>query len=202
MDYLKIRGRKKGFIAVYEGTDCPTAYKPWFSKISKVDFEAQIIARNKKKLIALREKIKIMRPYENNILYFCDKDFDNNENIINQKDIYITRRYSIESEFLEWGIIKLYIESHFDIADNDDDIAIDKCEEIFNCILQKYIQHSKEINRIIYLSIKNNIRCIPGNKLTDFYTVDFDQLIFSDKFRSKETLLEKLKIPNEYLKKT
>ena len=69
-EYLKMKGKKDGFIVVFEGKECPSVYKNWFRYLNFNRIVGQIISRGKRKLLELRELIKKNFQKDNDVIFF------------------------------------------------------------------------------------------------------------------------------------
>lgn len=197
-DYLKLRSRKEGFILVFEGKDCPTFYTHWFRSVNFTNIAGQIIARGKKKLLELRDLIKRNTQENSKTLFFTDKDYDEPIQPTAHDDIYTTNGYSIENELIKWELVRFYIESNFDIANDEDNISTDEAEEVFNRSIDSYKNASKEVHQVVYICKKNSIKCMPGNNIFDYIKFKNESNTFEKSYENLDELFTMLKIDSEH----
>lgn len=196
-EYLKMKGKKDGFIVVFEGKECPSVYKNWFRYLNFNRIVGQIISRGKRKLLELRELIKKNFPKDNDVIFFSDKDYDSHPGKSTFPEVYITNGYSIENDIIQWEYIRNYIESYFDIANNDDNISLEEIRNVYEHLFEQYKGASREVHKLVYLCRINVISCFPGESIFDFIEFDKNNLTFNKKYSSITELFETLKIEED-----
>lgn len=174
-EYLKLRARHDGIVLVFEGRQCPGVYVGWvFAQFAQAQL-AQIIARGKKNVLALRDLIhrnKTTLSHRN--IYFVDRDYDDYPNQETFVDVYVSRGYSIENEAIERSLIERYIHAHFDIADAEDAAAVASAMSQFDVLLNSYLAASRTTQHLIYACRKRPVTCTPGEDPLRFVQFDWD----------------------------
>jgi|GEM_PF-2284914 len=193
-EYLKIRG-KGNPILVFEGKTCPSYYINKVQAVIGQRAVSQLIARSKKNVLGLRELIKRNATTSHDVvLYFVDKDFDLEPKSDTFDDLYVTRGYSIENELFDCNGLINFLRANFDIADADDERALDDIAQLFDRLSSEYLRESKALNLAVFLCRRNKVRCIPGDDATSFVTIDFFTGSAILNFESREVMFEKLGI--------
>ncbi|WP_274235925.1 DUF4435 domain-containing protein [Fusobacterium animalis] len=154
--YIASRSQKEVFL-FFEGKD---DFKYYFSRISPYigsKSYGKYCCNSKNNVVKLHDMIskKTSDKYKNKVLYFVDRDFDNNELI--SKDIYVTSLYSIENYYFTDNAIKNIIYGIMGISDEisgdkEDfriafDILIKKREEIIEEIIYGNAWYSLQIKK-------------------------------------------------------
>ena len=166
-EYLKLRTRHNGTVLIFEGRQCPAVYVGWVFALLAHAQLAQIIARGKKNVLALRDLIrrnKTTADHQN--IYFVDRDYDVSPAQETFSDVYVSRGYSIENETIDRSLIGRYIHAHFDIADADDAASVESAEAHFDKLLNEYLTASRATHHFIYApdsrhgSATNSSQCV------------------------------------------
>jgi hypothetical protein len=193
-EYLKIRASGAP-ILVFEGRQCPSFYIGKVVSILGTDSVKQIIARGKRNVLELRDLIKRnLSTAKDVVVYFVDKDFDAAPTPGEFPDVYVTRGYSIENEYLKWGAVECFIRANFDIADASDEQALSELREFFELSLESYLRASTELHKTVYLCRTESIRCLPGDEITAFLRVDWMAQSVSAVYTSYDALFDLLSI--------
>lgn len=140
---------------------------------------AKIVCGGKKQVLALRDEIKDSEYKNKKCLYFIDCDFDDNTNLINQDDIYITPCYSIENLYISDNCFSKILSDEFGI--NGDDT---KYSTLFNEIKSYYkdkknefLKEITEFNYLIYLiTIKNFSISFNNTKMSDLIEIKLNEI--------------------------
>ena len=154
--------REKKTPMIFEGED-----GKYYSARIDAFFEQpwdSIDAGGKPKVIALREKVKANPIYKEKIaLYFVDSDFEDNLDIGNQTDIYITPCYSIENLYFTEALIRNVLRDEFKISESNEEsenfhLAIQRFNELKGQFLSemKYFNHLIYYVRIVYEKSDSN----------------------------------------------
>lgn len=198
-EYLKIRG--KGCpILVFEGKTCPSYYINKIQGVIGQRAVSQLIARSKKNVLELREIIKRnATTLHDVVLYFVDKDFDLEPKSGTYDDLYVTRGYSIENELFDCNGLLSFFRANFDIANADDERALDDIAQLFGRFRSEYLRESKALHLAVFVCRRNKVRCTPGDDATNFLTIDFGTGSAILNCESREVMFEKLGIdPSEF----
>lgn len=101
-------------IAIIEGKDDIGVWSAWIEReVQGLNVEP-VPAGGKVQVLEARSKIMRNRSVnESGIVFFVDKDFDNNSHIQNFSDVFCTGRYSIENYFVSDRVVHQVLKSHF-----------------------------------------------------------------------------------------
>jgi group-specific protein, putative len=134
----------------------------------------------KSKVLSLREEIQKNSQYRNKLcIYFVDCDFDDNSDIYNKQDVYITPCYSIENLYTSDRVFEKILSDEFGINPSNDEQS-----ELFSKILSEYRNRKREFfkcieefNFYVYL-IKLNQFGISYNdiKISDLVKINIDSV--------------------------
>lgn len=193
-EYLKIRSPGVP-VLVFEGKQCPAFYINKIILLLGTRDLRQIIARGKRNVIELRDLIRRNLATANDVvLFFVDKDYDNQPASGEFEDVYVTPGYSIENECVRWPVIDAYIRANFDVADADDEASMADIKTMYESGWKTYVRESKELHKVIFICRYASTRCLPGDDLGAYFHVDWAAGTVSAKFGSHEELLELLQI--------
>lgn len=150
-----------------------------------------IDCNGKSKVLSLREEIQKNSQYKDKLcLYFVDCDFDDNANICNQDNVYITPCYSIENLYTSDKVFEKIISDEFSINPNNNDQL-----ELFNKILseykvrkQEFFQCIEEFNLYVY-SIKEMQINIPYNDIKISKFIDIELNLVNKKYNNISEVL-------------
>lgn len=178
----------KTFMSVIKNNQLPVCFegkdvKYYRSRIEQYLTEnfGYISCNGKSKVLELRQKISKNPQYRGKLcLYFVDCDFDDNSDIHNQDDVYITPCYSIENLYIADRVFEKILSDEFGINPNDDEQF-----DLFSKILSEYkerkrefFQCIKEFNFYVYL-IKINQADLSYNdiKILNLVRIEVDSVI-------------------------
>lgn len=178
LNFMKIVKNEK-IPVCFEGKDIQY-YRSRLEQYLTEDF-GHIPCDGKSTVLELREEIKEHSDYKDELcLYFVDCDFDDNSDIHNQDDVYITPCYSIENLYIADRVFEKILSDEFGINPNDD-----KQFDLFSKILSEYkerkrefFQCIKEFNFYVYL-IKINQADLSYNdiKILNLVRIEVDSVI-------------------------
>lgn len=193
-EYLKIRSIGVP-VLVFEGKQCPTFYIGRLQAILGEVSVRQVIARGKRNVLELRDLIKRNISTTNDtVLYFVDRDFDATPKAGDYPDVYVTRGYSIENEYLKWSTIERFIRANFDIADSSDEQALVEMKAIYEQSLERYLSASGELHKTVYLCRTTSTRCLPGEDIAAFFRVDWTSMTVSAVYQNVDSLFSILAV--------
>jgi hypothetical protein len=194
-EYLKIR-TPDAQILIFEGKHCPTFYIGRVATLLEGRKIGQLVARGKKNVLELKELIERNCSTKNDrALFFVDRDFDRHPEPGEFDDVYVTRGYAIENECIHWPIIESFLRANFDIADADDESAIESLKNDFERVAGFYANAMKSVHRMIFVCQRNSIRCLPGDDAVRFLEVNFSTHAVNTRFTSLEELASLLQVP-------
>lgn len=196
--YLKIRSTEVP-VLVFEGKQCPAFYINKIILLLGACDHRQIIARGKRNVLELRDLIRRnLTTAKDLALFFVDKDFDSQPVSGEFDDVYVTPGYSIENECVRWSVIEAYIRANFDVADADDEAAIADVKKMYESSWNTYVKESKELQKTVFICRHTSTRCLPGDDLGAYFSVDWVASTVSAKFKSQKELLKLLQIEEQY----
>lgn len=142
MEFTRINSKKRVAI-FFEGED-EKYYSVRINTIRPDISWSGVNCKGKSNVISMRDKIKSHSSYNNaSCLFFVDSDFDDNQDIKNLPDLYLTPCYSIENLYLSESVFRRILSAEFNVSDT--------CEE-YNCFqicLSKYYEiKSQYLERI------------------------------------------------------
>lgn len=168
-----------------------------------------IACNGKCNVLNLRNKIKEHSIYKNKLcLYFVDCDFDDNSDITDESDIYITPSYSIENLYLSDSTFKKILSDEFGIKDNNEEQKklFDQILSLFQNRKKEFLIEIQEFNYYIYCIKKQN-RNISYNdiKLSKLIHLELDTLSknyrhISDIFPTLQLQAPDLALADSYFK--
>lgn len=183
MEYTRLVG-KKSFVCFFEGED-----EKYFTVRIKGIFQdiswAGISCGGKSNVLILRDRIKNNTIYKDEIcMFFVDADFDDNTEISNYQDVYITPCYSIENLYLSQDTFIRILSSEFGINEAND--CFNKVLSSYEQIKTRYLKAIAPFNFLIrelrlmekqeMLSGRLNINNIKINKLIDININDITKI--------------------------
>ncbi|MDO8775125.1 MAG: DUF4435 domain-containing protein [Burkholderiaceae bacterium] len=197
-EYLKIRS-KGSTVLVFEGKQCPTFYIGKVTMLLGNLSVKQVIARNKRNVLELRELIKRnLATADDVVAYFVDRDYDILPKPGDFSDIYVTRGYSLENEYVKWSVVEGFLRANFDIADASDETALVTLKAIYDEAVDHYINASFDLQKLVYLCQKASIRCLPGEEISSYLRFDWTTFAVSTKYVTVDSLIELLSIDAKY----
>lgn len=178
INFMKVVRNEK-IPVCFEGKDIQY-YRSRLEQYLTEDF-GYIPCDGKSKVLELREEIKEHSDYKDELcLYFVDADFDDNSDICNKDDVYITPCYSIENLYISDKVFEKIISDEFGVNPNDDEQF-----DLFSKILSEYkarkrefFQCIEEFNFYVYL-IKINQANLSYNdiKILNLVRIEVDSVI-------------------------
>lgn len=127
----KLISQGKKVIFFFEGTDDIKYYRKRINKFFERSSYHYFEIKGKSNVLELKDKLKFTK--ELKLIYFIDRDFDNN---IQESDLYVTPYYSIENFYISKEVFKNYLNDTF-LSQLDN-------EEEFDKILNLYIERKRE----------------------------------------------------------
>lgn len=178
----------KTFMSVIKNNQLPVCFegkdvKYYRSRIEQYLTEnfGYIPCNGKSNVLELRQEISKNPQYRDKLcLYFVDCDFDDNSDICNKDDVYITPCYSIENLYISDKVFEKIISDEFGINPNDDEQF-----DLFSKILSEYKERKREFfqcieefNFYVYL-IKINQANLSYNdiKILNLVRIEVDSVI-------------------------
>ena len=196
-EYLKIRTPDAQML-VFEGKNCPTFYINRVTPLLDGRKIRQLVARGKKNVLELRKLIeRNLSTATDKVFFFVDRDFDQQPEPGEFDDVYVTRGYAIENECVHWTIIESFLRANFDIADADDESALNSLQSDFEMAINLYCNATKILNRMLFVCRRNSITCLPGDDITKFLEIDFGARTVRERFSTFVELASGLKVPSE-----
>lgn len=156
----------KTFMSVIKNNQLPVCFegkdvKYYRSRIEQYLTEnfGYISCNGKSKVLELRQKISQNPQYRGKLcLYFVDCDFDDNSDIHNQDDVYITPCYSIENLYISDGVFEKILSDEFSINQHNEnqEILFNRIKSLFKERKKEFLQCIEEFNYYVYLIKLNN----------------------------------------------
>ncbi len=143
------------------------------------------IAGNKDAVLKLLKKIKSTNMYDNVcMMFFVDRDFDDNRGGGESKDLYVTPCYSIENLYVEENCFHQILQSEFGL--NITDIDYEKCLTDFRLREIEFNEKMLEFNSLVLLRRKkyqsNSIYSIGSVKTAHLVQVTLENVNYSQKY--------------------
>lgn len=115
-----------------------------------------ITCNGKKNVLEVRSKIRNHPEYKDSFaIFFVDSDFDDNSEIVEFNDIFITPTYSIENNYITDNAFDLIMRAEFNVSPfNEHAECYKKAFSYFSKTKLEYFNHIKNFNKWIYLSRK------------------------------------------------
>jgi hypothetical protein len=196
-EYLKIRTPGVPTL-VFEGKQCPTFYVGKVTSILGELFVRQLIARGKRNVLDLRDLIKRNTTTTRDlVLFFVDRDFDEHPAPEELSEVYVTRGYSIENEVLKWSIIETFIRANFDIATADDEQALRDIHVEYEKACNIYFDASRKLHKLVFTCRRASVRCIPGDEIGRFFSIDWIATAVTARFKTMEELADLLRVDED-----
>lgn len=156
----------KTFMSVIKNNQLPVCFegkdvKYYRSRIEQYLTEnfGYISCNGKSKVLELRQEISKNPQYGDKLcLYFVDCDFDDNSDIHNQDDVYITPCYSIENLYISDGVFEKILSDEFSINQHNEnqEILFNRIKSLFKERKKEFLQCIEEFNYYVYLIKLNN----------------------------------------------
>ena len=139
-----------------------------------------IVCGSKSKVLFLREEIQKNSQYRNKLcIYFVDCDFDDNSDIYNKDDVYITPCYSIENLYTSDNVFKKILSDEFDInpCDSEQSELFSKILSEYRCRKREFFQCIEEFNFYVYLIKLNQFKISYNDiKISDLVKINIDSV--------------------------
>jgi hypothetical protein len=132
----------------------------------------------KKKVIALREKVRKHPFYKNSIcLFFIDSDFDDNTQYLSFDDTYITPCYSVENLYITTSAFQRVLNAEFGINDVcENSTCFESCTTIYEKAKKDYLDKISAFNFMIR-EIRIMEKCNDIKNTLNLNNINFDSLI-------------------------
>ncbi len=149
MEFTRITSRKR-YATFFEGED----EKYYSVRINSIRPDIKWSAINsggKSEVIELRKRVRSHNTYSNYpCMFFIDSDFDDNNELKDIDDVYITPCYSIENLFVSHDSLCRILSAEFGITDSHEDQACyQKTISIFEKTIDSYIETVRPFNYLI-----------------------------------------------------
>ncbi|WP_163121934.1 DUF4435 domain-containing protein [Acinetobacter portensis] len=149
----------------------------------------------KKKVISLRDKIRISEAYhDKKSLFFIDSDFDQNEEIKKLTDVYLTPCYSVENLYISDSAFIKILRSEFNISEYDEspDCYL-RAIQCFKDRKREFLEAITDFNSLIHylrmkeasgeLKTKLNLNNIDIDKLVSISLTEVKKIYSLEKYR-------------------
>ncbi len=149
MEFTRIASRKR-YATFFEGED-EKYYSVRINNIRPDIKWSGINSGGKSKVVELRRKVRNHSTYFNYpCMFFMDSDFDENNEIKEHEDVYITPCYSIENLFVSPDTLCRILSAEFGITDShEDQNCYEKAMSIFEQTKNAFIEAIRPFNYLI-----------------------------------------------------
>lgn len=137
----------------FEGVDDPKYYNP---RIKSVVFQNEEVNLENFWCEGKQNVIKVFSLITNDIRYekawvafFIDKDFDNIEDLPNDRRAFITPCYAVENLYISQRVIEQILRDEFSISETSEDFQ--PTIDLFNDMLERFNVATEELNVWLYL---------------------------------------------------
>ncbi|MFW6496689.1 DUF4435 domain-containing protein [Acinetobacter baumannii] len=174
-EFMRIIAKNK-FPVCFEGED-EKYYSVRLSNLFSLDWVG-INCGGKSKVIGLRKKIRESEAYsKKKVLFFIDHDFDNNDEVREFNDIYITPCYSIENFYFSEEVFKRILKSEFNIGEYDENnTCYSNAINSFKKVKIDFINAITDFNNLIYFLRKKEVAGELHTNL-NINNIDIDDLV-------------------------
>ncbi|HEM7142612.1 DUF4435 domain-containing protein [Acinetobacter nosocomialis] len=191
-EFMRICSKNK-FPIFFEGED-EKYYSIRLDSLINVEWIG-INCGGKKKVISLREKIKVSEAYhDKKALFFVDSDFDQNEEISKFTDVYITPCYSVENLYISDNAFIKILRSEFNISEYDENTdCYLRAIQCFKDRKREFIEIITDFNLLIHylrmkeasgeLTSKLNLNNINIDKLVSISLTEVKKIYSLEKYR-------------------
>ncbi len=178
MEFTRIISKRNGSVAIFfEGED----EKYYSVRINTIRPDLNWIGINcggKKIVLELRNKIRGHHTYKNSpCMFFVDSDFDNNNEIQELEDAYVTPCYSIENLYITDTALSRVLRAEFGLSDScESSTCYHNAFSIFKKSRTEYLESISDFNYLIReLRIMENRGEL--NAKLNINNINFDTLI-------------------------
>lgn len=191
-EFMRVCSKNK-FPVFFEGED-EKYYSIRLDSLTNVEWVG-INCGGKKKVISLREKIKVSEAYhDKKALFFVDCDFDQNEEINELKDVYLTPCYSVENLYISDNAFIKILRSEFNISEYDEspDCYL-RAIQCFKSRKKEFLEAIIDFNLLIHhlrmkeasgeLKAKLNLNNIDIDKLVSISLSEVKKIYSLEKYR-------------------
>lgn len=135
----------------------------------------------KSNVIELRSKVKSHQTYYNSpCIFFVDADFDDNSELLEYPDVYVTPCYSVENLYVNQDAFSRVLSAEFGVHDSiESQVCFNNSMKAFNSTMRAYIAAIKGFNELIReLRLMESRGEIAGR--LNINNVNFDALVRID----------------------
>ncbi|HCF1165702.1 DUF4435 domain-containing protein [Pseudomonas aeruginosa] len=146
----------KSLIFVFEGKDDKVIYYNWIRRIKDEIRYEPFPCEGKKYVLQLIGIVRRdLNNLENQVYFFLDRDFDENTDIENAQNIYITDTYSIENSVINSEVVEELLKNDFHCHAEPE--IRREIIELFNTNYAEFLEATKDINLRLYTARKLGI---------------------------------------------
>ena len=175
LQFTRIVSKNK-YAIFFEGED----EKYYSSRISSLRPDIGWIGVNtggKAKVMEMRDKIRQHRMYRSApCLFFVDADFDDNSDIVELHDVYVTPCYSVENLYVGLNAFLRVLAAEFGVNHVTDEQSYELTVEIYNNLIDEFLVAIKPFNCLV-----RELRILEKNNETpgklNINNINFDNLI-------------------------
>ena len=160
-------------IIVLEGGDDKVVYCQWFRRVNADISYEPFVAGGKREIRKLKAALsRDLNGLNDGVYFMVDRDFDDLSGFVNDDNVFMTDRYSIENYLVDENVLVEILRTEFPCEGYLETRS--RIVSLFSEIYDKFLVESKEINRRIYLARRAKID-IPGKitvRLSSIASVD------------------------------
>jgi hypothetical protein len=177
--FVTLRGRVGDTaIFVFEGDDDKIVYGRWIARL-KPGLNYEIFVCGGKKRVRYLQGIlnDDLGSLSNNTFLFIDRDFDDKEGFIEEDNLFMTDRYSVENYLVSRDVVWSVIRDEFPCHELLD-LRESVCDQ-FQVDFDTFLKITREFNRRLYVARRSQIHLECGGlpkRVSEYAAVDVGQL--------------------------